>query len=170
MEHFSWAHCHLKLNCISVIKKKVGCGSWVDNQQYPPLGLEGIIPDLCNKTVKQLLPFPIISLYYTLGNRGMEAEITYLASHRWQVEKMEQSQTPLKCNSQAITKGKNDKLIKLGTWFSWKASDCLINHTESQPRAQPRSLGQSASRSLWEAVTLSFFPCCNHILSDSKES
>lgn len=94
MEYFSWAHCHLKQNCVSVIKKKVGCGSCVDNQQDPPLGLEGIILDLCNKTMKQLLPFPVTSLFYTLGNQGMETEITYLGSHRWQVEKTEQSQTP----------------------------------------------------------------------------
>lgn len=87
------------------------------------------------------------------------------------MEKLEQeSRHRLEDDSQVITKGKNDKLIELGTCFSWKASNCLINRTESQPRGWPRSLGQSASRSLQEAVMLSYFPCCNHILSDSQLS
>lgn len=76
--------------------------------------------------------------FYTLGN---------LRLHRWYVVKLEyEARHPLEDDSQLITQGKNGKLIKLGARFSCKSSNCLSNHTESQARALPGSLGQSAHR------------------------
>lgn len=81
-----------------------------------------------------------------------------------------ESEAPfLEDDSQGITKGKNGTLIKFGPWFSRKSSNCLINHRE------PTQGMATVSRAICQQVPMggsyaSYFPCCNHILSDSKQS
>lgn len=53
---------------------------------------------------------------------------------------------------------KSSQKANIEGWSSWELAS-----VREPAGAWPRSLGPSASRSLGEAVMLSYFPCCDHI-------